>query len=227
DNGLFPREEAIDLSLYEKPNQFAPFTFEGCVVKLADKISYVGRDIEDALALRVLHPDTLTLLCEKLSSLTGDKINNTILIHYLVTDLCETSSPENGVSFSHKGAQVIDMIKEFNTQYIYACPRILQADKYFGLILKTVYETFKSVFDGESTVKNLEKMEEDYGDASRRFLAWLKDYWTLPRKPTQQNKAVFDPADEKSYYRAILCYISGMTDQYAIDTYHDIIRFQR
>ncbi len=227
DNGLFPRNEAIDLNCYEKPNQYAPFTYEGCIVKLADKISYVGRDIEDALALRVLSPDTLSLLCDQLSGLTGKYINNTILINYLVNDLCETSSPERGISFSHTGAQVIDMIKHFNTEYIYSCPRIKQADQFFDLAIRTIYDTFKKAFDGPKTVKNLVKMQDDYGEAARRFLGWLKDYWVLPRDKSRLNTAVFDAYDEKSFCRAILCYISGMTDQFAIDTYHDIICFQR
>lgn len=227
DNGLFPREDAIDLYDYIKPNQYPPFTFEGCVVKLADKISYVGRDIEDALALRLLDPADLTRLCEQLSGLTGDRINNTILINYLVTDLCETSSAERGVSFSHKGAQVIDMIKDFNTKNIYSCARVKQADQFFDLALNTIYETFKKAFDGQKTVKNLVKMQDVYGDAARRFLSWLKDYWVLPRDQSRQHTAVFDSSDEVGYCHAILCYISGMTDQFAMDTYHSIICFQR
>ena len=42
ENNLKPREEYIDLKNYNKPNQYAPYTWEGCVVKIADKISYLG-----------------------------------------------------------------------------------------------------------------------------------------------------------------------------------------
>ena len=41
ENNLKPREEAINLDDYIAPNQFAPYTWEGCVVKIADKISYL------------------------------------------------------------------------------------------------------------------------------------------------------------------------------------------
>ena len=42
DNGLKPRDEYIDLKKeYLYPNQYSPYTWEGCVVKLADKISYI------------------------------------------------------------------------------------------------------------------------------------------------------------------------------------------
>ena len=61
ENNLKPRTEFIDLSKYDKPNKFAPYTWEGCVVKVSDKISYIGRDIEDAIRLGILdeHLDEL------------------------------------------------------------------------------------------------------------------------------------------------------------------------
>ena len=54
ENGIKPRTQFIDLSDFIKPNQFAPYTCEACVIKIADKISYIGRDIEDAITLGIL-----------------------------------------------------------------------------------------------------------------------------------------------------------------------------
>ena len=54
ENGIKPRDEFIDLADYIEPNQFAPYTWEACVVKVSDKISYIGRDIEDAITLGIL-----------------------------------------------------------------------------------------------------------------------------------------------------------------------------
>ena len=81
ENGLKPRTEYINLSDYKYPNQFAPCTWEACVVKLSDKISYIGRDIEDAITLGILdnHLDELYKLLD--SKYTKDKINNTIIIN--------------------------------------------------------------------------------------------------------------------------------------------------
>ena len=39
-------------------NQYMPYR-EACVVKLSDKIAYLGRDIEDAIELNLLEPDRL------------------------------------------------------------------------------------------------------------------------------------------------------------------------
>lgn len=67
ENKLKPRDEYIDLNSYSKPNQYAPYTWEGCVVKIADKISYLGRDIEDAITLGILdeHLDDLYKILNK------------------------------------------------------------------------------------------------------------------------------------------------------------------
>lgn len=59
---LFPRNDKIDLDLMSKPGQLPPYTWEGCVVKISDKISYLGRDIEDALRLKILNQSQINEL---------------------------------------------------------------------------------------------------------------------------------------------------------------------
>ncbi|MEI6609076.1 MAG: HD domain-containing protein, partial [Deltaproteobacteria bacterium] len=62
ENGLLPRSEAVPLQIIQQPNQYRPYTWEGCVVKISDKIAYLGRDIEDALALKILLPSDIRKL---------------------------------------------------------------------------------------------------------------------------------------------------------------------
>ena len=44
-------------------------------------------------------------------------------------------------------------------------------------------------------------------------------------RQNRKNKIIFDIKNEKEFYSAIICYIAGMTDKYAIDTYNEIIHF--
>ena len=60
---------------------------------------------------------------------------------------------------------------------------------------------------------------------SKRFLNWLHDYSNLGNRDKLKNKIVFDINNEKEYYSAIISYIAGMTDKYAIDLYNEIIHF--
>ena len=91
ENKLKPRDEYIDLYDYTSPNQFAPYTWEGCVVKIADKISYLGRDIIDGVTLGILD-EQLDELYSLLNVSRDKKINNTTIIHDLIYDLCLNSS---------------------------------------------------------------------------------------------------------------------------------------
>lgn len=54
ENGVRPRDNYIDLYSLTEPNQAQPYTWEACVVKIAGKIAYLGRDIEDALEQKFL-----------------------------------------------------------------------------------------------------------------------------------------------------------------------------
>lgn len=83
ENSLRPREEFIDLNNYLKPNQYAPYTWEACVVKIADKISYIGRDIEDAITLGIID-DHLQELYDLLNYNSSEKLNNSTIINHLV-----------------------------------------------------------------------------------------------------------------------------------------------
>ena len=97
---LRPRTEYIDLEKdYIRPNQYSPYTWEGCVVKISDKISYLGRDIEDAISMGILDSD-LNELYELLELPKTANLNNTNIIGDLITDLCMNSTVEEGLKFS-------------------------------------------------------------------------------------------------------------------------------
>ena len=89
ENSLRPRQEAIDLNNYTRPNEYAPYTWEGCVIKIADKISYLGRDIEDALRFNILNNDDIQELETMLNfQSTGyDTLNNTNIINYITAKI--------------------------------------------------------------------------------------------------------------------------------------------
>ena len=68
-------------------------------------------------------------------------------------------------------------------------------------------------------------MKQEYPEVFSRFEEWLSCYWNLYRTERQQNDILFEIENEKQYCKAIICYISGMTDNFAINTYNKIIGF--
>jgi len=222
ENKLKPREEFIDLEEYTKPNKYAPYTWEACVVKVADKISYLGRDIEDAITLGILDYK-LEELYEILQS--KQVINNTVIINHLVKDLCENSSLENGLCFSDETFKLIKEIKDFNYKNIYKTAKISASTRYFNILLHEIYYTLKSAYNGNRTLEKIQIMKKVHPEIFTRFEEWLSDYWQYSRKETNYNDILFDIENEKDYCKAIIYFISGMTDNFAIETYNKIIGF--
>ena len=218
ENKLKPRDEFIDLDDYKYPNQFAPYTWEGCVVKIADKISYLGRDIADAITLGILDKD-LKELYEIIDMGKSKVINNTTIINDLISDLCKNSNEEDGLCFSEEMFRTINKLKKFNYQKIYLSSKLMETTPYFELVINKIYDLLKSTYSNrEHGMKICKELVLNFED-------WLKNYAYTQRDGKNKNEAVFDLNKEKDYCRAIIYYISGMTDNYAIDMYNKIIEF--
>ena len=223
EDSIRPRDEAIDLNLYERPNQYSPFTWEGCIVKVADKISYLGRDIEDSIEENFLTDDMLKELQEITKA--PNKTSNTSLINSFVSDICENSSPEEGIRLSHECIEKMNQIKAFNYKYIYGAKRMNPSNKYFELVLNQIFEILKETYNGENTITEIKNMAKYYPNLLNNFYSWIDKYWNIGNRNGLKNKILFDINNEKDYIQAIIYYISGMTDKYAIDTYNEIIHF--
>lgn len=207
ENMLRPRDEFINLYEYNYPNEYAPYTWEGCIVKISDKISYLGRDIIDAVTLGILDKNN-----QEIES-------NTVIINDLIYDLCENSNFEKGLCFSDEMFKRLNALKKFNYENIYLSDRTVVCNQYFELIINTIYNLLKESFrNREKAVSVCHELVEDFED-------WLSNFWNKQRDEKNKNSIIFDVDDEKEFCRAIIYYIAGMTDNYAIDTYNKIIRF--
>ena len=226
ENSIKPREDFIDLNDYLTPNQYAPYTWEACVVKIADKISYIGRDIEDAITLGILD-DHLQELYDLLNYNSSEKLNNSTIINHLVCDLCENSSPEKGLCFSENALNLMNKIKDFNYKHIYFSRRTLTSIKYFELVINEIYDILKQCFDGKNTLDNILSLKKFYPKLSNGFYSFLENYCNFSNREELKlkNKIIFDVLNEKDFSKAIISYISGMTDNFAIEIYNEIIRF--
>ncbi len=96
----------------------APMTLEACVVRFADTVSYIGRDIEDAIELGIITRADIPRPCTDLLGDTNGKI-----VHNLVTDLLKNSG-DGAVAFSSGTSEALRQLKKFNYDRIYLNPRI-------------------------------------------------------------------------------------------------------
>ena len=227
ENGLKPRDEFIDLNEYCFPNQFSPYTWEGCVVKVADKISYIGRDIEDAITLKILDESNLSELSDLLRNSDMSNLNNTNVINYLVTDLCENSSPEKGICFSDNAFSLMNKIKDFNYRNIYSCNKLKSSARYFDVVINEIYETLLSCYVNNDFLASAKNLEKYYPNLSKGFYGFLQLYYSnIDRYNLKlKNSILFEDESINNFHQAILYYISGMTDHFAIKVYEEIIGF--
>lgn len=223
---LKPRTEFIDLEKdYIKLNQYSPYTWEGCVVKISDKISYLGRDIEDAISMGILDSN-LNELYDLLEQPRSANLNNTNIIGDLIADLCLNSSANEGLKFSTATFEKIKRLKQFNYKYIYKHKCMNPSERYFSLVLNEIFNTLNECYDGMTTLEKLNSIKPFYTKVIDTFIKWISCYWNIETDRTHlNNKILYDMNNIKDYQTAIITYISGMTDSYAIETYNDIVKY--
>ena len=157
DNGIIPRTEKIDLNKFTKSGEYQAYTWEGCVVKVADKIAYLGRDIEDAIRMDFIESKDLKELRE-ISKVYGEKImNTTVIIHNFIISICENSSPEAGIRLSEEHNKMLKRIKDFNYRAIYKNPKFDVYRKYVALVIRSIYDTLIESYDGDNTINKLKE----------------------------------------------------------------------
>ncbi len=112
-----------------------PMTLEGCVVRMADTISYIGRDIEDAIRLNLINRSDLPSSCVELFGNTNGSI-----VYHLVTDIIKNSYHQPFAAFSPEMSEGLKRLKTFNMKHIYMNPKIKKH-------LNQIGELFKRLFD--------------------------------------------------------------------------------
>ncbi|MBU0463494.1 MAG: HD domain-containing protein [Proteobacteria bacterium] len=114
-----------------------PMTMEGCVVRMADTISYIGRDLEDAIRLGLVKRQAIPDICKQILGQT----NGTIVFN-LVTDLISNSLDQPFIGFSEKMSSALKKLKAFNYRHIYKNPIIKKHLSSIGDIFDFLFEKY-------------------------------------------------------------------------------------
>jgi dGTPase len=158
-----------------------PMTLEGCVVRLADTISYIGRDLEDAITLNLVRR-------QDLPAEVGQRLGRTngAIVYSLVADLLCHSFDKNYVGYSPEVGQALAILRAFNYERIYNNPRIKgETPKieglFAGLFSRFLNDVAQKRLDSPIWVNFLAEMEPAYLETSqpaemvRDFLASMTD----------------------------------------------------
>jgi len=142
DKSFIQHDAEVSAKQQDANLKLAPMTFEGCVVRMADTVAYIGRDIEDAILLKLIKREDTPKSCrELLGNSNGD------IVYTLVTDLIANSLiPENikepggYIGFSEKVGEQVNLLKQFNYKNIYLHPKTKEN-------LPLIKNCYKSLFD--------------------------------------------------------------------------------
>jgi dGTPase len=168
-------EEEIHLKLADPDFPLKPMTLEGCVVRLADTISYIGRDLEDAITLNLIRRDELPpLVTERLGRTNG------AIVYSLVSDLISHSYDKNYVGYSPEVGEALKTLKQFNYRRIYDNPRIKQETEKIETLFTDLFERFSRDISEQQRhspiwTEYLEYMDDDYFKESQPA-AIVRDY---------------------------------------------------
>ena len=178
-------------------------SYEGCIVRFADKIAYLGRDIEDALKADFIKKEDIP---EKIRTEIG--FENGAIIDKLVHDIINTSKESDAIEFSDEMYEKIDILQEFNEKHIYNHPKILNYRKMGENILKELFEYLLDLLN--KTGQIYRRYEKKDLEIDKRFGAYLKGYRSVYKK-------------EGFMAKQIVCdYVAGMTDSFALEAYKQI-----
>ena len=185
-----------------------PCTYEGSVVRFADKIAYLGRDIEDALQLKVIAPDEIP---PQASSVLGS--TNRDIISNLVHDVIRSSQGEQSVSCSDASFEALLALKEFNYRRIYTSPLLTGYHNYFHRVLKLLFSYLGEIFERYAYDKVAYKEERNL--LAVRFGDYLdKMHACYTERNESANQIVLD-------------YVAGMTDTYALQSANEVLNPKR
>lgn len=173
--------------------RLVPGTLEGCVVRIADMIAYLGKDRQDARTARIID-ETAPFTQGELG------VENASIINNLVVDILEHSYGQPYIALSDESFCALSVAKKENYELIYKNEAI--CGNYDAVIRPMFADLFQRL------LSDLRKGDETsyifthhirYVEQNTRFYEGVRPYREQP------------PAD------IVADYIAGMTDDYFID----------
>jgi dGTPase len=174
-----------------------PMTLEGCVVKFADTIAYIGRDLQDAEEVGLIAgPDEIPEECREI--LGSD---NRVIVDTLIHDLIDHSDSENKayISYSSDVERALVALRAFSRKQIYNNPKLTaEREKIQGM--------YRTLF-----CRYFDDIEADRR-TSRIFPEFVESPWV-----NREYVASTAPAG------LVRDYIAGMTDRYFLRRFEECV----
>ena len=125
-----------------------PFTLEGKIVRLSDKIAYIHHDMDDAIRGGILTEDDVPIsIREVIGYTTGERLDH--FIHDTVT----FSGGKNDILMSDEVWKAMKELREFMFERVYMNPDVKSEERKAESLMKTLYEYY---------LKQLDRLPREY-----------------------------------------------------------------
>jgi dGTPase len=193
---LEPDNKIKDLETI-KDRKVKPSSYEGCIVRISDKIAYLGRDIEDAITAGFIQRSDIP---ETVRGVIGEK--NSHIIDTLVNDVINHSKMSQRLGFSDKIFEQVLIFKTFNYQNIYQHPKKERNRIIAGKIIYALFDYLLFLYERNN--KDYKAYQGETLKIDKAFGEYLERMDLFYANETNPEVMVTD-------------YVSGMTDLYAMD----------
>jgi len=186
DQRIQPRPELLDLTKIKKRDKL-PSSWEGCVTRMADRIAYLGRDLEDSIDGGFVKEEEIPKVIQKeLGESNGEIIDN------LVVDIITNSQKEGQIAFSESKYNVLMGLYKFSVEKIYSHEKIIRYRTYCERIITEIFDYLINLYNKwDSDIRAyyrspcpldqrfgwyLEKMKKIYDEENAGAIAIVRDY---------------------------------------------------
>lgn len=203
EQAIVPDFELKELGSIEARDRY-PSTWEGCVVRMSDKIAYLGRDFEDAVKLRMLSRDSLpTEVTRVLGASNGE------IIDTMVMDLIQSSLKSGSIGFSEPVYEALLSFKEFNYRRIYKHDLLAEYYVYFRRILFALFDYLLGLY-------------ERFGVEAEAYLAEGNTLSARFGEYLVKMNGLYGEEEAEGRTR-VIDYLAGMTDDFALASISEIM----
>lgn len=114
-----------------------PYTLEGQIVKISDRIAYINHDIDDAIRANILSKD---IFKEAFFNILGH--NHSERINTMILDIINNSIDKNEINMSKKIYNATEKLRDFMFENVYYNPQAKKEERKAKKLVRFLYDYF-------------------------------------------------------------------------------------
>ena len=167
---------AVKDGILNHTGKTAPFTLEGRIVKIADRIAYLCHDFDDSLRSGLLKK---TDLPKAVSATLGE--DHSAMITGMVNEMILSSTDKHDILLSEHMAEVMNIFRNFMFEHIYHSPMLAKERKQACFVIEQLFDYYMKHF--HKLPQEFREREEHWGKQQIvvDYIAGLTDSYAVAK----------------------------------------------